>query len=255
MAHNIWTTEQLIMALNVYCKIPFKDVRESHPIIQKYAPLIGRSETALKMKIGNFGRFDPALQVQGITGLKHGSKAEEEVWDAFWNDPNRFSYESELLLAQRAEEVTGKNITLAEIDYPEGTEKEILVRQRVNQNFFRETVLSSYMSQCCITGLKDRKLLEACHIVSWVEDTKNRTNPKNGLCMNPLFHKAYDKHLIGISPDYRIVVSNRLLCETSDKHFYSYLKTLQGRKIYMPEKFHPDTNLLDRHYGEYIRRI
>lgn len=35
-----WTREQLIMALNVHCMIPFKDVKESHPIIQKYAPLI-----------------------------------------------------------------------------------------------------------------------------------------------------------------------------------------------------------------------
>ena len=46
--HNKWTREELIMALNVYCKIPFKDVKESHPIIQKYAPLIGRSPVALK---------------------------------------------------------------------------------------------------------------------------------------------------------------------------------------------------------------
>ena len=44
-----WTREQLIMALNVYCKIPFKDVKEWHPIIQKYAPLIGRTPVALKM--------------------------------------------------------------------------------------------------------------------------------------------------------------------------------------------------------------
>ena len=36
---DTWTREQLIMALNVYCKIPFKDVKEWHPIIQKYAPL------------------------------------------------------------------------------------------------------------------------------------------------------------------------------------------------------------------------
>ena len=43
---NKWTREELIMALNVYCKIPFKDVKESHPIIQKYAPLIGRSPVA-----------------------------------------------------------------------------------------------------------------------------------------------------------------------------------------------------------------
>ena len=40
---DLWTREQLIMALNVYFKIPFKDVKEKHPLIQKYAPLIGRT--------------------------------------------------------------------------------------------------------------------------------------------------------------------------------------------------------------------
>ena len=66
---DLWTREQLIMALNVYFKIPFKDVKEKHPLIQKYAPLIGRTPTALKMKIGNFGRLDPTLKAKKITGL------------------------------------------------------------------------------------------------------------------------------------------------------------------------------------------
>jgi putative restriction endonuclease len=77
---DVWTREQLIMALNVYFKIPFKDVKEKHPLIQKYAPLIGRTPTALKMKIGNFGRLDPTLKAKDIVGLGHGSKAEEPIW-------------------------------------------------------------------------------------------------------------------------------------------------------------------------------
>ena len=31
---DLWTREQLIMALNVYFKIPFKDVKEKHPLNQ-----------------------------------------------------------------------------------------------------------------------------------------------------------------------------------------------------------------------------
>ena len=56
---DAWTREQLIMALNVYFKIPFKDVKENHPLIQKYAPLIGRTPTSLKMKIGNLAALTP----------------------------------------------------------------------------------------------------------------------------------------------------------------------------------------------------
>ena len=60
-----WTRDQLIMALNVYCKIPFKDVKEWHPIIQKYAPLIGRTPVALKMKAyQGDGEFDTLFQMR-----------------------------------------------------------------------------------------------------------------------------------------------------------------------------------------------
>lgn len=248
---DVWTREQLIMALNVYCKIPFKDVKEWHPIIQKYAPLIGRSPVALKMKVGNFGRFDPALRAKGITGLSNGSKGEEPVWNEFWNDPEKLAYESERLFAEHA----GKTVEdYAAIDtqfIPQGKVREAIVRQRVNQNFFREAVLTAYLNQCCITGITNTTLLEACHISSWADDTNNRTNPKNGLCMNPLFHRAYDKYLFAVTPDGTVVISEQLIEGAKDEAFRLYLQSKQGSSIIMPEKFSPDRDLLARHYEQY----
>ncbi len=94
-------------------------------------------------------------------------------------------------------------------DLPEGKTREAVVRQRVNQRFFHDTVFSAYNNQCCITGINISSLLEACHIPGWKEDVKNRTNPKNGLCMTHTFHRAYDKYLMAITPDYDIVVSDQ----------------------------------------------
>jgi putative restriction endonuclease len=54
---------------------------KSNPTIIKYANIIGRSPSALNMKVGNFGRLDPELKRQGIVVLSHGSKFEDEVWD------------------------------------------------------------------------------------------------------------------------------------------------------------------------------
>lgn len=248
---DVWTREQLIMALNVYCKIPFKDVKEWHPIIQQYAPLIGRTPVALKMKVGNFGRFDPVLKAKGINGLSNGSKAEEPIWNEFWDNSEKLAYESEKLFAERAgktiEDYSAININTI----PEGKEREVIVRQRVNQNFFREAVLTAYLNQCCITGIRNAQLLEACHISSWSDDVNNRTNPKNGLCMNPLFHRAYDKYLIAVTPDCTIIVSEQMLNSTTDKAFLSYLRSIQGRSIIMPEKFSPDKDLLAKHYEQY----
>ena len=246
-----WTREQLIMALNVYCKIPFKDVKEWHPVIQKYAPLIGRSPVALKMKVGNFGRFDPVLKAKGIVGLSNGSKAEEPIWNEFWGNSDQLAYESEKLFAKYAGKTIEEYTAIDTLSIPEGREREVIVRQRVNQSFFREAVLTAYLSKCCITGISNNSLLEACHISDWASDANNRTNPRNGLCMNPLFHRAYDKYLIAITPDCKIIVSEQMLSETMDESFLLYLQSIQGRNIIMPEKFLPDKDLLALHYEQY----
>lgn len=251
---DVWTREQLIMALNVYCKIPFKDVKEWHPVIQKYAPLIGRSPVALKMKVGNFGRFDPILRAKGISGLSNGSKFEESIWNEFWGNTEKLAYESERLFAERAGKTVEEYTSIDTCSIPDGREREAIVRLRVNQNFFREAVLTAYLNKCCITGISNTPLLEACHISGWADDANNRTNPKNGLCMNPLFHRAYDKYLIAITPDYKIIISEQMLNFVEDEEFLSYLRSIQGRCISMPEKFSPDKELLASHYEIYTQK-
>jgi hypothetical protein len=67
MKDGNWTKEETIVAFNVYCKIPFKSSSKNHPIVIQYANVLGRSPSALNMKIGNFGRLDPELKKQGIT--------------------------------------------------------------------------------------------------------------------------------------------------------------------------------------------
>lgn len=253
--NKAWTREQLIMALNVYCKIPFKDVKEWHPLIQKYAPIIGRTPVALKMKIGNFGRFDPFLKAQGIVGLSNGSKDEELIWNEFWDNPQKLAYESERLIAERAgksiEDTCDINVDLL----PEGEERETIVRTRVNQQFFRSAVLCSYHHKCCISGFSNSQLLEACHISSWKSDVQNRVNPRNGLCMNIFFHRAYDRFLLAITPDYEVVVSESLIDGSGNEQLRNYLSNLQNKKITMPEKFAPDAALLDKHYREYLKKM
>ena len=82
MADN-WTREQTIVALSVYCKIPFNKATNNNPEIQKAAKIIGRSPVALKMKVGNFGSYDPELKAKGIVGLSNSSKLDKEIWDEY----------------------------------------------------------------------------------------------------------------------------------------------------------------------------
>ena len=106
-----------------------------------------------------------------------------------------------------------------------------------------------------MTCISNTPLLEACHISGWADDENNRTNPKNGLCMTPTFHRAYDKYLIAITPDYEIVISDIMLGGVKDEVTLSFLKELQGRKIIMPEKFAPEKDFLAQHFEIYKQRL
>ena len=62
-----WTREQEIVALYLYCMIPFNKVNNSNPKIAEMAELIGRpNANSLKAKIGNFGKFDTNLAAAGL---------------------------------------------------------------------------------------------------------------------------------------------------------------------------------------------
>jgi len=128
-----------------------------------------------------------------------------------------------------------------------GEEKAVVAMQRVNQHVFRDVVLQNYGGKCCISGLPIVDLLEACHILGWKEDEDNRLSPDNGLCMAVIYHRAFDRHLIAIDDDYRLVVSpglrNKYPEEICQEFFYKY----EGKPIRLPERFPPNKFLLAQH--------
>lgn len=249
MTKNNWSREETIVAFNVYCKIPFKNSSKTHPTVIKYANIIGRSPSALNMKIGNIGRLDPQLKEKGITGLVNGSKLEEIIWNEFHNNWDELAFESEKIII----EFQGKNIE-NELDFknlPEGKDKLRLVKSRINQSFFRSSVLSAYNITCCITGIQIPELLIASHIIPWKEN-KERTNPQNGLCLNNLHDKAFDKGLLSINSDYTISISKYLL-DYEKKKENLYFSCYHNKKISLPDKFFPRQEFLDQHYSNFMK--
>lgn len=244
-----WTREQTIVALSVYCKIPFNKATNNNPEIVEAAKLIGRSPVAVKMKVGNFGSFDPELKKRGIVGLGNASRLDREIWNEYCNDWEKLAYDSERVIAHLENRTIEQASNLDVGNLPEGKERERIVRQRVNQSFFRNAVLASYNNRCCISHLAVPALLDACHIASWSDDISNRTNPSNGLCMNALFHKAYDKNYLGISANYEIFISTKLFDETPEQqHIRDFFKQFHGKKITLPDKFLPNRELLDARF-------
>ncbi|WP_326983810.1 HNH endonuclease [Chryseobacterium sp. MYb264] len=252
---NNWTKEETIVAFNVYCKIPFKSSSKTNPLIIKYASIIGRSPSALNMKIGNFGRLDPELKKQGIVGLGNGSKLDETVWNEFNGNWEKLAYESELLIAEFQNKNVEEIIDVEVFEFPIGLERESIIKQRVNQNFFRSTILSSYNLKCCITGLSISEFLVASHIKPWKDDEKNRLNPHNGLCLNSIHDKAFDKGYITITPDYKIKVSNYFdTLKENEIIYHDFFSKYDNQSIILPDRFLPSKEFLDWHYTNLFKK-
>ena len=56
-----WEREELILAFELYCRIPFSKTKRNNPAVIELAKLIGRTASSVARKLGNFGSFDPML--------------------------------------------------------------------------------------------------------------------------------------------------------------------------------------------------
>lgn len=246
MANN-WTREELIVVFNLYCKIPFAKTVKTNPEVIKVAKFINRTPSAVAFKLGNFGSFDEELKKRGISGLSNTSRLDKEIWDEFNNNWDELAFQSESLIAQfenkPVEEVGEIDLT----NLPIGKERERLVKVRVNQIFFRNAILTSYDSKCCITGLIIPELLVASHIKPWKDDSDNRTNPQNGLCLNALHDKAFDRGYITVTTNYKIKISNYLDSFQSQANIADFFLKYEGLPIALPEKFLPKKEFLEYH--------
>lgn len=251
---NNWTKEETIVAFNVYCKIPFKNSSKSNSTVIKYAKIIGRSPSALNMKIGNFGRLDPELKKQGIVGLAHGSKLEEEVWNEFNGNWEKLAYESELLIAKFANKSIEEVAEIETKDLKEGLDIETIVKRRVNQSFFRSTILSAYNLKCCITGLSIPEFLVASHIIPWSENKFHRLNPRNGLCLNSIHDKAFNDGFITVTPNFKVKVSNAFKDFENEKVVQDFFLKIDNQRINLPDKFLPSKEFLDYHYDVIFKK-
>jgi hypothetical protein len=155
-----WTRNEHIVAFHLYNQIPFGTIHMRNPKVIELAALLGRKVGSVSNKLANLSRYDPVLQALGIRGLSHGAKGEEQVWIEFAAQPEILAYESAWLVAKFLDRSVDQIADIAPDELPiEGREREVLLRVRVNQGFFRHRILSAYDYQCCITGLSVQELL------------------------------------------------------------------------------------------------
>ncbi len=242
-----WSRDELLVAFGLYCRIPFGRLHKGNPEIIRVAAAIHRTPSALAMKLTNIASLDPAVRASGRKGLGHASELDRVMWAEMAQDWEQFAVRSQDALAALREDAPGDAPAPTDgVGHRLGEDRVTRTTRRVGQDFFRRAVLAAYDGQCCITGLGIPDLLVASHIVPWSTDPANRCNPRNGLALSALHDKAFDRGLIAVSSDFRILVSPKHF-RAADPYFKAEIQARDGQRLRLPQRFAPERRFLEHH--------
>lgn len=156
--------------------------------------------------------------------------------------------EEQLLMAPKLLDLSPAEANLSSV-IAQRAYVERMTKQRLHQPAFRAGVMLAYETRCAVCSLAHGELLDAAHIV---EDGRPGGDPvvPNGLALCKIHHAAYDRNILGISPDRVVHINADILAEVDGpmlKHgiqeFHgSTLRVLPHRKAEQPD---PD-RLADR---------
>ena len=198
------------------------------------------------------------------------AKLSEEMFQAFSNSADREIIKNAIL--EKYFGIKNQHQLYQEIRYSEIVKSEILYEPEVNYSkkvirqisevpsevreelivlrstIFRKAILEIYNNQCSVSGLKvedanRNSLVDACHIMPFAETYNDSI--KNGLALSPTFHRAFDRGLIAISDNYKVLVHPKLKDFRPDSGIRQY----ENQSIYLPdnEKFYPSLFSLREH--------
>lgn len=205
-ARRINTCFQLVFEITIW-----KNAHSNSEVIHM-SRILGRTVSSIAIRLTNFASCDPYHQNRGVKGMIGGLRQCQPIWDEFSQNRSDLIFESEEILASK-EQVTVEskfdNLFL-DLKNLRGETKLREIKTRVNQNVFRQIVVSNYSGKCAISGIDLPELLFASHIVPWSINEDERLNPENGICLSALYDKAFDQGLITVNEDYKILLSDKL---------------------------------------------
>ena len=243
---KLWTHDELVLTLDLYYRLPFGRLVRTTPEVIELANLIGRSNTAVALRLVNFAACDPVIIESGRTGMVGGISICKPIWNEYDGQKEKLFYEAQQIKASL------KNCTvekLLEIDESElqGLDRKAYVKQRVNQQAFRSMILNIYDNHCAITGINVPELLVASHIIPWAENKEERLNPENGLCLSSLYDKAFDRGYISLDNQYRVIIAEKLKLYHREPYYEKHFASIEGTTIHLPEYHRPNKTFLEWH--------
>ncbi len=122
--------------------------------------------------------------------------------------------------------------------------RRVPLKERKGQSAFRSDILKTYNQRCCISGEIVSEILQAAHIQPYLSEASNHI--QNGLCLRADLHGLFDRGLISISEDYKVITSERLKG--------SSYEPLHGKSIWLPDDLvqRPSLEAIAYHRSEFF---
>lgn len=237
-----WTWEETLKAFALYLDLPTNKHDKNTPEVQALAAELGRTVGSVVFKLGNFKANDP-YRAPGAVGFKNCSKLDRLVWERLETEGDAFIAEAEAALHPEPVVVYEGQTYHVQLT---GRDVQALTSRRVGQGYFRNRVRENYENRCCITGLSQPGLLVASHIKPWAdaEPIGERLSSANGLLLNALHDKAFDRGLITLDKDLWVVVSAKV---GHDKASERLLWGIQGQQIRPARYAQPASEFIEYH--------
>lgn len=249
-----WIRDELILTLSLYFQLPFGRLNHSTPEVKELAYLVGRTSNAVALRLVNFAACDPYIINSGRTGMTAGISVCRPIWNEFVDNKESLFFEAQQIKANILNQSV-ENILAISPKELEGKERDVVVKQRINQSAFRSMILQNYEKRCAISGINIPELLVASHIIPWADSTaQQKLNPENGICLSSLYDKAFDRGLITISPDdYTISLSSALLEYETKEYFNKYFGCIDKNRLILPIEHIPNRDFLAYHRDNIFR--
>jgi putative restriction endonuclease len=250
-----WSRDDLLIVCGQYFTLPFGQMHARNPRVIELARILGRTPSSVAMKLVNLASLDPAHQARGIKGLANHTRADEVIWREFQTNGNEMTLASETRLEELValDGAPASNNAIANPLPDPITEVESIVVVRTMQGFFRKVVMAAYNSTCCITGNPVPGLLVASHILPWSDFPAERLNPRNGLCLTAHFDRAFDRGLVTLNEQMRLVLSPSLRQYLPNKALESEFVRRAGQTLARPDRFAPDPQFIAHHRSRIFR--
>lgn len=246
-----WNVNETTLCLGLYYLYSSGTVSFEEGI-KSLGAILNRTRGSVGFKVGNLTNCDNPEK-----GFSHGSKLDEAIFKKYSGNIDILFLDIKKILSLDEYKNCDSSILLSnnpysssdsffdfqeeEIAYVAGEysssnyyadDKESIVRVREKQWAFRTSLLTNYDKTCCISGIKEPRLLVASHIIPWADNKSKRLDPANGLLLNTMLDRAFDQGMITFHPiDHHLIVSDRI----KDKKTLEYLSSFEGCTLTPPK--------------------